>query len=256
MMLPREHGAYGQLLFPIATALAIGRPGAGALALTAAAVCAFLAHEPLLVLLGQRGARAAREQRSRARLWFVGFALAAAAFAIGALALLPFSARMALGFPAAVGIVVGAIIFSRREHTSGGEVVTAVALSALASPLALGSGASAVTARTVALVYVAAFTSATLCVHGVIMRTRKPPATASRAIGAAVAAVSVVALFWLARAGVVSGVAPWAALPMCAGGVVLVWSPPSARQLRAVGWTLVGTTAATALILVVALRIH
>ena len=47
-MLPKEHGAYGQLLFPIATALAIGHPGPGAALLSAAALCAFLGHEPLV----------------------------------------------------------------------------------------------------------------------------------------------------------------------------------------------------------------
>lgn len=254
-MFPREHGAYGQLLFPIVTALAIGRPGAGALALAAAAVCAFLAHEPLLVLLGQRGPRAAREEGTRARRWFAGFAAAAAVFALAALAMLPPAARTALGVPAGIGILVGAVIFSRREHTSGGEVVTAVALSALASPLALGAGAPPLAARTVALVFAAAFVSATLCVHGVIMRTRKPPAIGARTTGAAIALASMGALFALAQAGVVSRIGPWAALPMCAGGLALVAAPPPARRLKTVGWTLVGTTAATAIVLAVALRL-
>jgi len=251
---PKEHGAYGQLLFPLVTALAIGRPGAGALALAAAAVCAFLAHEPLLVMLGQRGPRAAREDGPRARRWFAAFATLAAAFAIAAVVRLPPAARVALGAPAAIGILVAAIVFSRREHTTGGEIVTACALAALASPLALGSGASPTAARTVGLVYVASFVSATSCVHGVIMRTRKPPATASRIAGATVATLSVAALAVLAQLHVVATAAAWAALPMCAGGVALVSSPPSARQLRTVGWTLVATTAATAAALVVMLR--
>jgi YwiC-like protein len=251
---PKEHGAYGQLLFPIATALAIGRPGIGALSLAAAAVCAFLAHEPLLVLLGQRGSRAAREDGTRARRWFGVFAAAAMVFAIAAIVFLPLSARMALGAPAAIGLLVGAVIFSRREHTVGGEIVTAAALAALASPLALGAGATPVSARSVALVFLASFVSATTCVHGVIRHARQPPAVAPRTVGATVATVAVIALALLARLGVVSGVASWAALPMCAGGVVLVAMPPSGRQLRAVGWTLVATTLLTSLVLVVGLR--
>ena len=253
-MFPKEHGAYGQLLFPILTALAIGRPGVGALALAAAAVCAFLSHEPLLVLLGQRGPRAAREDGSRARWWFGGFAVAAVLFAIAAIATLPPAARFALGAPAAIGLLVGAVIFSRREHTVGGEIVTAAALAALASPLALGAGATPVAARTVALVYVASFVSATLCVHGVSMFTRQPPAVLARTLGATFAVAAVAALASLTRFAVVGGSAPWGALPMCAGGVMLVAMPPSARQLRTVGWTLVGTTAATAAVLVVTLR--
>ena len=253
-MFPKEHGAYGQLLFPIVTALAIGRPGVGAIALATAAVCAFFAHEPLLVMLGQRGPRVAREEGARARRWFLAWAAAAAAFAILALVMLPPPARVALGAPAAIGILVAAVIFSRREHTMGGEIVTAAALAALASPLALGSRAAPLAARTIALVYVASFVSATCCVHGVIMRTRRPPARMPRLVGGGIAVASVVILFALAPVGVVAATAAWAAVPVCAGGVALVAAPPSARQLRIVGWTLVGTTALTCAVLVIALR--
>ncbi|PWT82253.1 MAG: hypothetical protein C5B57_08975 [Blastocatellia bacterium] len=50
IMLPREHGVYGQMLFPLATALLVGRPTVPAFALVAAGVFAFLAHESLLVV--------------------------------------------------------------------------------------------------------------------------------------------------------------------------------------------------------------
>jgi len=255
-MFPKEHGAYGQLVFPIVTALAVGRPGVGALALAAAAVCAFMPHEPLLVILGQRGPRAARDEGSRARRWLGAFAALAVAFAIVALVKLPTQARLALGAPAAIGLIVGAIIFSRREHTMGGEIVTATALAALASPLALGSSATPLAARTIPLVFVASFVSATFCVHGVILHTRKPPAIDARTTGATVATLAVAVLAVAARGGIVSPVAAWAALPMCAGGVLLAAYPPSARQLKTVGWTLVGTTALTSLVLVVWLRYY
>lgn len=67
-LMPREHGAYGQLALPLLTALFSGRPTAAAFLYAAAAVFAFFAHEPLLVLLGQRGSRAFRELGARARL--------------------------------------------------------------------------------------------------------------------------------------------------------------------------------------------
>jgi hypothetical protein len=98
-MLPREHGAYGQLLFPLATALAIGRPGWPAVALALAAIAVFLAHEPLLVLVGQRGLRAARERGSEARRWLAAFAGAAVVCGAAALAGLPAEARVALLLP-------------------------------------------------------------------------------------------------------------------------------------------------------------
>jgi hypothetical protein len=52
--------AYGQLRFLMVTALAIGRPGTAAFAWAGAATLAFLVHEPVMVLLGQRGAKASR----------------------------------------------------------------------------------------------------------------------------------------------------------------------------------------------------
>ncbi|HUK32576.1 MAG TPA: hypothetical protein VLV86_01625, partial [Vicinamibacterales bacterium] len=67
---------------------------------------------------------------------------------------------------------------------------------------------------------------------------------------------SMAALAALGRAGVASPIAPWAALPMCAGGAALVAKPPSARNLRVVGWALVATTALTSLVLVIALRYY
>jgi hypothetical protein len=51
---PREHGAYAQLGAPLATAIAMQAPTIGALALASAACLAFLANEPLLVVLGHR----------------------------------------------------------------------------------------------------------------------------------------------------------------------------------------------------------
>jgi hypothetical protein len=72
-LLPREHGAYAEVLFPLGTASCLGRPSVSSLALSVAVVAAFLAHEPLLVLLGARGgasnALRARELKSRGSSW-------------------------------------------------------------------------------------------------------------------------------------------------------------------------------------------
>jgi len=109
-MLPREHGAYGQLLFPLVTPLAAGRPGLAALLLTMTAVCAFLAHEPLLVLAGRRGARSAREDRTRALRWFTMFAVPATCCGLIAIAFAAPSVRIALVAPALLAVIVVALI--------------------------------------------------------------------------------------------------------------------------------------------------
>src|SRR5262249_31077882 len=94
---PREHGAYAQLGAPLATAPALHIPTVPAALLAAAACCAFLANEPLLVVLGHRGKRMHDEHGRRAavRLAIVG----GTAVAIGAVALVlaPRDARLVAG---------------------------------------------------------------------------------------------------------------------------------------------------------------
>lgn len=253
-MFPREHGAYGQLLFPLATALAIGHPAPGAIALAAAAVFAFLAHEPLLVLIGQRGRRAARDERARAWRWlapeigvFVLCAVLAATF-------VPAPARAALAAPAVLALAVLTAIGAGQERSTAGELLSALALSSVALPVALASGASGTAALTVAVVFAAASVAATVCVRAVIMHAKQPPAVPWRNAGAALSVAAVALLSGLAGRGMLDVIAPWAALPACAGGCLLVAAPPPTTRLRTVGWTLVGTTVVTSAVLAAALR--
>ncbi len=58
---PREHGAYGQLFAPLVAALLATRITLPGLAFAVAGTCAFYAHEPWLVIAGQRGQRVERE---------------------------------------------------------------------------------------------------------------------------------------------------------------------------------------------------
>jgi hypothetical protein len=252
-MWPKEHGAYGQLLFPLITALAIGRPTAPALLLSASALFAFIAHEPLLVSIGQRGARAARELRATAGVWFGVAASGAAVCAIAAIAIAPADVRLALVVPAALGATLLAVILARREHTGGGEILTALTLSSLALPVGLAAGASPMAATTCAAVFGAVFVSGTLGVRAVIARTRRPPATGPRAGAVLVAVGSPVLLWGIAWAGHAAWSGPWAAAPVCALAVLLAIAPPRAQRLRIVGWALVATTAASALLLTMTL---
>jgi hypothetical protein len=68
-MLPKEHGAYGQMAMPLVTSLVVAGASAPGLLLATAVVIAFLMHEPLVVLLGRRGGRAKREAGGRAGRW-------------------------------------------------------------------------------------------------------------------------------------------------------------------------------------------
>jgi hypothetical protein len=253
-LFPREHGAYGQLLFPMIAALAIGRPGRAAFAWAGASVLAFLAHEPLMVLLGQRGARASRDERHRARWWLVAYLTGVALLGSVAVASMSSHARVALSAPLLLGVLLAIVIGARREHTAWGEVLSAIVMASLAWPAALASGAAPVAARTCAVVFAGGYAAATLAVHAVIARTRRPPATAAR-IAAMVVSVVILVMVWLAvRTHALDRAAVAAIAPMVGGAFVLAWIAPPAKRLRTVGWTLIAVSTAAAAITIVALR--
>jgi hypothetical protein len=253
-MFPKEHGAYGQLLFPMLTALAVGRRTPAALLLAAAAGSAFIAHEPLLVLLGQRGPRAAREQRSRAIAWFAASAIGAALLAVAAIVEMRAGVSLvrALLVPAAFAIGLAFMIVSRREHTTAGEILASLTFASLAFPVARAASAAQIVAISCATVFAAIFVTSTVCVHAVIARTRRPPALAARIVGVLVAVGSIVLLWLLGSRDVVSSLSFAAAAPACLVSLLAALAVRSAKRLRVIGWSLIVTTLMAAALLIVA----
>ncbi len=78
--LPREHGTYAELAFPLLSGLLLAPSPAG-VAYAAACVAVFMAYEPAALLLGIRGVRLRAQlgegARTRLFLWTGGAALAA-----------------------------------------------------------------------------------------------------------------------------------------------------------------------------------
>lgn len=252
MLIPKEHGAYGQLLIPLVAALLIGRPDAGAYLLAAAGTAAFLAHEGLLVQLGQRGSRAARELRVDARKsvgLFGGFAAVAGVVSLTAL---PVDARSWLLLPAGLAVAVAVAVFAQVERTTAGELLVGTALSSLSVPVAVAGEVALPSALTLLAVFASVFGAATVSVRAVIGRVAKaggPPLA-----GAALLTLALLALLAvLSVQGRLASVAPFAAMPVCAVSLGLCARPPSPKYLRQVGWTLVGATILTAAILVAGL---
>ncbi|WP_242392223.1 YwiC-like family protein [Anaeromyxobacter oryzisoli] len=252
-LLPHEHGAWGQLAMPLLTALAIGRPAAGSLLLTAAIVLAFVAHEPLLVVLGQRGWRVRQEDGARALRWLVALAVLAAVTGLGGVLLAPPAARLALLLPAGLAAAVAWLVHARREKTTLGEVVVAAALASAAWAVALAGGAAAEAALAALLAWILAFAAAILGVRVILVRVRSKGAEdpgRRNAVLAALLAVGAAALSW---AGLPVAVA-LATLPTVALSIVICLARFSPKRLRELGWALVGSSAVTLAILVAALR--
>mgnify|MGYP003339875909 CR=1 FL=1 len=252
MLLPREHGAYAQLLFPLLCALLVGHPRLGAYLLAVAAAGAFLAHESLLVVLGQRGIRATREQGGDARRSLAIFGGTALVAGGAALVVLPAEALVALALPVVLAALVGAAVVAHRERSTGGEALVGLALASMAVPLTLAGEAPRLAAHTIFAVFSAVFVTATVGVRSMIGRVSKAGGP-HPAVAVVVPLGCLVALAWLAVTRQLSPVSPFAALPVCAVALGLTAKPPSPRHLRVVGWTLVTSTALAAVLLVSAL---
>lgn len=243
---PKEHGAYGQLGFPIATSLAMGTPTLSSVLFAAAALAAFLAHEPLLVWMGRRGPRARREHGDRARRYGVSVATLALALGAGAVVtggvgivqvtLLP------LGF-ALLGLV---LVLKNQERTTLGEVVVGVALPSAAVPVAVAGGVASELALATWVAWSLAFACATASVRSVVARAKSGRRSARLLAFATVATVLLgILCLHLAVAR--------AAFPLLFVCWTLMVIAPHPRHLRRVGWTLVaGTTAMAALTVVFA----
>jgi hypothetical protein len=252
-LLPREHGAYGQLAFPLVTALLVGEVNAVSLAWMAAVVAGFLAHEPLLILLGRRGSRLRRERDSEA----LGVLALAAAVSVGgalvALVASP-SVRWSFVLPVLPAMIVAAAVARGTEKDWFGEVAVATTFSLAAVPVAMIGGSSARMALTIAVAFALIFVTGTLAVRSVVLRVRgggNPGAARLTrdavfvVVAADTAGLSVaISREWLPSL-ILASVAP----PLVCATFVAA-RPPRATRLRAIGWSLVATTAVAASVLV------
>ena len=256
-MFPKEHGAYGQLLFPLGTSLAVAGVSTAALLLALAAGAAFVAHEPLLVLLGGRGVRARREQGGQAARWLIATGGTALVSGAAGCWLMPSGVRWSLLLPIVPAAWFAAALVRRQAKSAQGEVAVALACSLLAVPLALAAGAPLRTALAIAVAYATIFVTATLAVRVVILKVRgggSPDAVgATRAAALAIAALAAAALVGSAARGVLPWTTAAAAAPGLAAAAALALAAPSPAKLRIVGWTLVVISAAAAAILILGL---
>jgi hypothetical protein len=252
-LFPREHGAYGQLAFPLVAVLGSGTPGPAAWALVIAFVAGFIAHEPLLVLLGQRGPRARREQEDaaiRTLVWMSGMAVIDLAFAVYRLA--P-ALRWTVLVPIAFAIATVPLIVQKKQRTATGEMHVALALGSCALPTGVASGLSAQEAASCWFVLTLGFWAATLAVRATIALQRREPSAAERLAAALIALGSPVAALWMSHRFGVHPLLWIATLPLSTLAILFAATPPSARRLRTVGWALV-TAGAAATVALIALN--
>ncbi len=253
-LLPKEHGAYGQITFPLIAALAVGGPTTTGLLTAAATVGAFLAHEPLLIVIGMRGPRARRDDGARASRWLIVCAAAAGVSGGAAVAVSPPDVRWAFVLPLAAAGWLAAAIATGREKTWQGETAAALAFSLTAIPICLAAGIPGRMAAAVAIPFALLFVTATLAVQAVIVRVRAGGnARASAALRRGVLVTCVLAAAGLVLTAAAS-VLPWTAALASAPGLVvasvIAWTLPAPARLRTVGWTLVAASVFTTIVVI------
>ncbi len=250
--LPREHGAYGQLGFPLATAFGVGGVSTGGLLLSVAVLAGFMAHEPAAIVLGLRGSRGKREFGASAIRWLSGcLAVGIAAGVAAAVTLDPVS-RRSLAIPAIPAVLLILAMLQGREKSSYGETAAALAIAGAAVPVTMAAGASLNVALAVAIPFALLFTTTTLAVRVVILRVRGGGnAHATAATRRATLMVSAVATAVIG-AVTVAGWLPSSVLTASAPGLVtaaiVAVPPPEPTRLRSLGWTLVAISTLTAVI--------
>ncbi len=240
-LLPREHGAWAELILPLVAALAMTKPTPAGLAFACSACAAFLAHEPWLVLRGQRGTRARREDGDRAArrlLALIGVCGLSGGIALALSGMLGVQASI---LPVALSIAVAVLVRRGAERTLLGETVAAAALASLALPVAVADGVAPTHALAAVAVWTAVFGLGTAVVRGLVAGEGRRLALLPTAVflGSAVLYLS----------GTVA-LAPFVAVvPMCllTGGVALARVPP--QRLRPVGWAIAAACSISAVAL-------
>lgn len=232
---PREHGAYVQLGVALACGVALGH-GSRGISVALLTVGLFLASEPVLVLLGRRGAvpRGAAQIRAALRLLILGSFILLAAF--GALAGAPAVHFLSLLPPAILGTVLFLLFVLRLERTAAGELLAAWTFSAAAGCVTLLGGGGVHRANSLVWLLGGMFTVAAFVVHGHILALKKGGKAWPRAL-AAVLALAVTAIAWafirhaaLRRWGI------GALVPIDLAALWTLLTPPAPDRLRSLGW--------------------
>jgi len=248
---PREHGAYAQLALPMLAALGAGRPGVVAVLLSVSAWALFFAHEPVLVLLGRRGERPRAEHGARARTRLAVLCVTGAALGLAALVLAPIPVRSAVTFPALLGCAVAVCIGLGQERSLVGEAVAALALAAVSFPVAIAAGMPPGDASRAWCVWALGFGSLLVPVRSIGMRRRSASSAARRVLPVLLALAAALALL---GAGLGAG-HMLALAPMLLSAGWFAVALPEPRALARVGWTVVGASVLTAILLISLARI-
>ena len=260
-MIPREHGAYAELLFPIVTVLLGGSPTTSTWLLAVGAIACFLANEPLLVLVGQRGNRTKREESDRAKRALLLFSLVAIGAGVAGLLLATTAVQYAVSVPLLLGVGLVMLAIQGLERSMLGEGLAAATLSSIAIPLGLSAGLGLRATLAVALIWLVTSLLGTAEVRLTIARTKAKTDEEFARVRFKRALLVLVCLAIIA-VGVIapygSRVGLWilaAAVPVALVVLAMAALRPTSRRLRLMGWSLVAANLCSLIAVVTTLKI-
>lgn len=260
-MVPREHGAYAELLFPIATVLLGGSPTTTTWLFAIAAIAAFLANEPLLVLFGQRGTRMQREDSDRAKRALLVFALVAIGTGVAGLLITTRPVQYSVIGPLLLGVVLVMLAIQGLERTMFGEALAAATLSSIAIPLGLSAGLGLGVSLAIAAIWALNSLMGTAVVRLTVARTKAKTDEDRKRVRLKRTLLILVCLLVLgAGAGALFGsrtgsLIMAAAIPVALVVLGMAIFPPTARRLRLLGWSLVAANLCSLIAVVTTLKI-
>ncbi len=260
-MIPREHGAYAELLFPIVTVFLGGVPTTSTWLLAIAAIATFLGNEPLLVLVGQRGTRMQREEGDRAKRALLIFAMFALAAGLAGFALAPLPAQVAVALPLLLGGTLIMLALQGLERSMFGEALAATTLSSVAVPLGLTAGLDLPAALAVALIWAVTALLGTSIVRLTVARHKAKTDHELRIVRLkriALILVCIVVISIGVAAPFGSRVGLWvlaAAVPVAVVVLAMAALQPTPRRLRMMGWSLVAANLLSLVAVVTTLKI-
>jgi peptidoglycan/LPS O-acetylase OafA/YrhL len=260
-MVPREHGAYAELLFPILSVLLGGAPTTPTWLLATGAIASFLANEPLLVLLGQRGNRAKREESDRAKRALLIFVLVALGAGVAGLFVSPAAVQYAVGLPLLLGGGLVMLAVQGLERSMVGEALAAATLSSTAIPLGLSARLGWTATLALALIWLLASLLGTAVVRLTVARAKAKNEGDRRRVrlkrGLLVSACVLVIIVGVAAPyGVRVGLWVLAAvLPVAVVVLGMAVLEPTTRRLRLMGWSLVAANLCSLIAVVTTLKI-
>ena len=260
-MVPREHGAYAELLFPIVSVLLGGAATTSTWLLAIGAVGAFLANEPLLVLFGQRGTRMQREESDRAKRALLLFSLVALGAGIAGLVLAPTQVQYTIVVPLLLGVTLVMLAIQGLERSMFGEGLAAATLSSIAIPLGLSAGLGRTVTLSVALLWLTTSLLGTAAVRLTVARTKAKTdedlrrVAFKRGILILVSSLAII-VGVVGLSGSRDGLSILAAaMPVALVVLAVAALQPTARRLRLMGWSLVAANLCSLIAVVTTLKI-